>query len=161
MPVLPPDHWPRLWQERLAATRPAPVLWTYWALGEDLCGTPNAARRALLQKLLQDMAHPAGTHCFWPAALPTSSRELEANAEVFWSGVALLKARALVVMGQPAVKALELPPRLRPFHQTRHNGRLVVVLRDMDFLVEEAHHYDAVREFLRQALAQFARPGLT
>lgn len=159
-PLLPPEHWPHLWRERLAATRPAPVLWTYWALGEDLSGAANPARRELLQRLLRDLAHPAGTHCFWPAALPVNGRELEANPDIFWSGVAQLKARALVVMGLPAVKALELPPRLRPFHQTRHNGRLVVVLRDLDLLVEENHHYDGVREFLRQALAQFARPGL-
>ena len=157
--LLPPDHWPRLWQERLAATHPAPVLWTYWALGEDLYGSPDPARRALLRRLLADLAHPTGTHCFWPAALPPSrgQHDLEANTEVFWSGVDLLKARALVVLGSPAVAALKLPPRLQPFHQTRHNGRLVIVLRDPDILAREAHHYDAVREFLRQALAPFGR----
>ena len=156
MPVLPPDHWPAVWRERLAATRPAVVLWTYWTLGEDLCLRPDSARRELFRRLLGDLGHPAGTHSFWPAALP-GGHGLEANGPVFWSGVDILKARALVVMGSPAVKALELPPRLRPFQQTRHNGRMVVVLRDVDFLVEETHRYDAVREFLRQALAPFAR----
>lgn len=163
-PILPPEHWPRPWRERLKATKPGPVVWTYWALGEDLCGTPDAERRALLRRLLGDLGHPAGTHTFWPAALPPASATgpveasmLEAHAQVFWAGVDMLKARALVVMGSPAVKALELPPRLRPFQQTRHNGRLVVVLRDVDFLVAESHHYDATREFLRQALAPFSR----
>lgn len=155
-PTLPPDHWPAAWRTRLAATRPAVVLWTYWALGEDLCLRPNAARRELFRRLLGDLGHPSGTHSFWPAALP-GEHGLEANGPVFWSGVDMLKARALVVMGSPAVKALELPSRLRPFQQTRHNGRMVVVLRDVDFLVEEPHRYDAVREFLRQALAPFAR----
>lgn len=162
--VLPPEHWPRPWRERLKATKPGPVLWTYWALGEDLCGTPHAERRALLRRLLGDLGHPAGTHTFWPAALPPASATgpveastLEAHPQVFWAGVDMLKVRALVVLGSPAVKALELPPRLRPFQQTRHNGRLVVVLRDVDFLVAESHHYDATREFLRQALAPFSR----
>lgn len=163
VPDLAPALWPGPWQERLKKTAPAAVLWTYWTLGEDLCVRPNPARRALLQRLLADLAHPAGTHSFWPPALPFADSdsavdcELQANPEVFWSGVQALKARALVVMGSPAIKALELPPRLRPFQQTRHNGRLIVVLRDVDFLAQETHRYDAVREFLKQALAPFGR----
>ena len=169
---LPPEHWPRPWRERLKATRPAPVVWTYWALGEDLCGNPNPARRELLKRLLGDLGHPAGTHTFWPAAMPAAgpagvSSEnatapaappaLEAHPPAFWAGLEQLKARAVVVMGSPAAKAVALPPGLRPFQQLRHHGKLVVVLRDVDFLVEEAHHYDAVREFLRRALAPFGR----
>lgn len=174
----PPALWPAVWQERLTKTAPAVVLWTYWALGEDLCLRPDPARRALLQKLLGDLGHPSGTHSFWPAALPASTasptasptappdapqeadaspKELQANPEIFWAGVQALKARALVVMGSPALKALDLPPRLRPFQQTRHQGRLIVVLRDVDFLAKESHRYDAVREFLKQALAPFGR----
>lgn len=169
--LLPADQWPALWQERLRKTAPAAVLWTYWALGEDMCVRPNPQRRALLQRLLGDLGHPAGTHSFWPAAMPAAmpvdsamtdsenpqESSLQANAAVFWSGVHALKARALVVMGSPAIKALNLPPRLRPFQQTRHNGRLVIVLRDVDFLAQETHRYDAVKEFLKQALAPFGR----
>ena len=172
-PLLAPELWPRPWRERLKATRPAPVLWTYWALGQDLYGAANAQRRDLLKRLLGDLQHPGGTHSFWPAALPSPQDwerltaagaehgpvELHAHAAAFWAGVDMLKARALVVMGSPAVKALELPPRLRPFHQTRHKGKLVVVLRDVDTLVEEPHHYDAVREFLRRALEPFGQRG--
>lgn len=204
LPHIPPAQWPALWQERLKKTAPASVLWTYWALGEDMCVRPNPTRRALLQKLLADLGHPAGTHSFWPTALPAStgqdigqhaglSRETAPQAqssnqtqnsgqnlgenlapasapladsgetllypapEVFWSGAQLLKARAVVVMGSPALKALELPPRLRPFQQTRHCGMLIVVLRDVDFLAQEVHRYDAVKAFLRQALAPFGR----
>lgn len=168
--LLPPALWPEPWRQRLHKTAPAAVLWTYWALGEDFV-RPNAERRALLQRLLGDLGHPAGTHSFWPAALPAALADaesaatgdpqaridLQAHPEVFWSGVHALKARALVVMGSPALKALELPPRLRPFQQTRHKGRLVVILRDVDFLAQETHRYDAVKEFLKQALAPFGR----
>lgn len=179
---LPPDQWPAIWQQRLQKTAPAAVLWTYWALGEDMCVRPNPARRTLLQKMLADLGHPAGTHSFWPAALPqnvgpspaqapaqntisqnsedsvdSTATILYAAPEVFWSGVQLLKARAVVVMGSPAIKALDLPARLRPFQQTRHRGTLVVVLRDVDFLAQETTRYDAVKAFLRQALAPFGR----
>lgn len=163
VPALALNLWPSPWQERLKKTAPAAVLWTYWTLGEDLCSRPNPARRTLLQRLLADLGHPAGTHSFWPPALPCADSDpaaecaLQANPEVFWSGVQALKARALVVMGSPAIKALDLPPRLRPFQQTRHKGQLIVVLRDVDFLAQETHRYDAVREFLKQALAPFGR----
>ena len=153
--ALPPQQWPAPWQERLHATRPGHVLWTYWALGEDLCGTPNPARRDMLRRLLADLAHPAGTHCFWPVALPGEDG-LMPNGEVFWAAAGLLKARAIVVMGSPAVKVLGLPAGLRPFQQTRHRGKLIVVLRDMDALAEEQQHYESVRAFLKEALAPFA-----
>ena len=105
MPILPPDHWPPQWQQRLQATRPAPVIWTYWALGQDLCVEPNAARRDLLRRMLGALAHPAGTHSFWPVALP-GENGLEANAQIFWSGVHMLQARAILFIGSPAVSAL-------------------------------------------------------
>lgn len=70
---LPPHVWPAPWRERLAATRPGLVLWTYWKLGQDLDGPPGEgqdARRAFLRRLLADLGHPGGTHTFWPACLP-------------------------------------------------------------------------------------------
>lgn len=153
--IAPPEQWPVLWQERLRVTRSAPVLWTYWALGEDLCGTPNAARRGLLQRLLADLGHPAGTHCFWPVALPDANG-LVANAGAFWGGVVEIKARALVVMGSAALKALGLPAQWRPFQQPRYKGRCIVVLPDMDALIAQSHNYETVRAFVREALAPFA-----
>ena len=104
---LPPHVWPAPWQTRLEQTRPGPVLWTYWNLGPDMCDpqTPGRLeRRQFLQRLLQDLGHPAGTHTFWPsclppdpAALPAAATQQEsayvANPDVFWSGAMQLKAR--------------------------------------------------------------------
>ncbi len=158
VPFMPLEHWPSIWQDMLQKTTMAPVVWTYWSLGDDLCGKANAERRNFMRTLLKDLAHPKGTHTFWPAALPNAhATENIANAQVFWSGVQMLKARAVVVMGQPATKALGLAANLRPFMHTRYNGCFVVVLRDVDFLISEPHHYANVREFLRRSLANFAR----
>lgn len=69
---LPPHVWPAPWQERLAATRPGLVLWTYWKLGRDLGGMrdqEHAARRTFLQRLLADLGHP-GRHAHILARLP-------------------------------------------------------------------------------------------
>jgi hypothetical protein len=152
--------WPVDWQERLAKTRSAPVLWTYWELGRDLCGAPDPQRRELLQELLQELAHPPGTHSFWPVALPgrDGDGELKANAPVFWEGMRLLHSRALMIMGSQALRSLALPDSmlaLRPFQQRRYQGSLLIVLPAPDVLIQEKQRMQALREFLRQALASF------
>ncbi len=155
---LPSEHWPKPWQELIQKTTPSPVVWTYWSLGDDLSGNASLERREFLRNLLGELAQPKGTNAFWPTALPNEPNgELVSHAQAFWSGVQMLKARAVVVMGQPATKALGLPSHLRPFMQARHNGCFVVVLRDVDLLISEPHLHANVREFLRRALAPFAK----
>ena len=165
---LPPHVWPSPWRQQLEKTRPGLVLWTYWNLGLDLCD-PQAEgrleRRAFLQKLLQDLAHPAGTHTFWPAGMPAAPEDrtpgtdesLVSHADAFWSGTARLGARGVVVMGSAAVKALGLPPGLRPLQQTRYRGHMVWVLWDVDYMQREDQRYASMLAFLRQSLRQVAR----
>lgn len=167
---LPPHAWPAPWQERLAATRPGLVVWTYWNLGRDICDAGGGdrqrqERRAFLQRLLGDLAHPAGTHTFWPACLPAQTEGADAagadgfapHADAFWSGVRQLGARGVVVMGSAATRALALPAGLRPLQQTRHHGHLVWVLWDVEYLLHEERRYTAMLAFLRQALRQVVR----
>ncbi|OXS28174.1 MAG: hypothetical protein BCS36_02880 [Desulfovibrio sp. MES5] len=165
---LPPHVWPAPWRQQLEKTRPGLVLWTYWNLGLDLCD-PQAEgrleRRAFLQKLLQDLAHPAGTHTFWPAGMPAAPEDhtpgmdegLVPHADAFWSGTSRLGARGVVVMGSAAVKALGLPPGLRPLQQTRYRGHMVWVLWDVDYMQREDQRYASMLAFLRQSLRQVAR----
>ena len=169
---LPPHVWPSPWQTRLEQTRPGPVLWTYWNLGPDMCDpqTPGRLeRRQFLQRLLQDLGHPAGTHTFWPsclppdpAALPTAESQVQdsaymANPDVFWSGAMQLKARGVVVMGSAAARAVALPGGLRPPQQIRHRGKLVWVLWDVDNLLQFDQRYASMLALLRDALRHFLR----
>ena len=169
---LPPHVWPSPWQTRLEQTRPGPVLWTYWNLGPDMCDpqTPGRLeRRQFLQRLLQDLGHPAGTHTFWPsclppdpAALPTDEPQEQdnaymANPDVFWSGAMQLKARGVVVMGSAAARAVALPGGLRPPQQIRHRGKLVWVLWDVDNLLQFDQRYASMLALLRDALRHFLR----
>ena len=169
---LPPHVWPSPWQTRLEQTRPGPVLWTYWNLGPDMCDpqTPGRLeRRQFLQRLLQDLGHPAGTHTFWPsclppdpAALPTAEPQVQdcaymANPDVFWSGAMQLKARGVVVMGSAAARAVALPGGLRPPQQIRHRGKLVWVLWDVDNLLQFDQRYASMLALLRDALRHFLR----
>jgi hypothetical protein len=157
----PETVWPAEWRERLQKTRFAPVVWTYWELGRDLCGESDPKRRELFQDILGDLAHPPGTHSFWPAALPVheggGERRLQANAPLFWEGVRLLRGRAVVIMGEQALRALALPDRMQdlPIQQLRHKGRLLIVLPSPGALIQEPRRMQALREFLRQALAPF------
>ena len=169
---LPPHVWPSPWQTRLEQTRPGPVLWTYWNLGPDMCDpqTPGRLeRRQFLQRLLQDLGHPVGTHTFWPsclppdpAALPTAEPQVQdntymANPDVFWSGAMQHKARGVVVMGSAAARAVALPGGLRPPQQIRHRGKLVWVLWDVDNLLQFDQRYASMLALLRDALRHFLR----
>lgn len=171
---LPPHVWPAVWQERLSHTRQGRVVWTYWNLGPDLCEAQapgKAQRSAFFRRLMQDLAYPAGTSTFWPACLPDpdampaspAPAEVEdrsryqPNADVFWSGVQALHARAVVVMGSVAARALGLPAGVRPLQQLRHRGTLVWVLWDVEFLLDEPQRYAAMLAFVRRALQQISR----
>lgn len=169
---LPPHVWPAVWQERLSHTRQGRVVWTYWNLGPDLCEAQapgKAQRSAFFRRLMQDLAYPAGTSTFWPACLPDPDAvpsapadgedrpRYQPNADVFWSGVQALQARAVVVMGSVAARALELPAGVRPLQQLRHRGTLVWVLWDVEFLLDEPQRYAAMLAFVRRALQQISR----
>ena len=171
---LPPYVWPAVWQERLSRTRQGRVVWTYWNLGPDLCEAQapgKAQRSAFFRRLMQDLAYPAGTSTFWPACLPDPDAmpaspapaegedrpRYQPNADVFWSGVQALHARAVVVMGSVAARALGLPAGVRPLQQLRHRGTLVWVLWDVEFLLDEPQRYAAMLAFVRRALQQISR----
>ncbi len=162
--IIPPQQWPKQWQDCFYKIRSAYVLWTYWALGDDMGGAPNAERRALLQRFLKDLNHPSGTHAFWPVAMPVSqgeSRELVFHNEIFWSGVRLLKARALVIFGEKATTALGLQASSKPFMTIRRQQYRIYILPDVDTLCAQPQRYDGICAFLQGQLDGFARKQLT
>lgn len=173
------DALPHAWQKRLAATRPGLVAWTYWNLTQDLSaaggsageedagGEARSARRAFLGRLLRELAHPAGTHTFWPACMPGAARadaaggdapDFAAHPEAFWSGAAHLGCRAVIVMGSAAVRALGLPGTARPLSQLRWRGQHVLVLWEVDSLAQDAARFGPTLAFLRQALGPVTTP---
>ena len=175
---LAPDALPHHWQNRLAATRPGLVAWTYWNLAQDLSaaggsGTgedadveARALRRSFLGRLLRELAHPAGTHTFWPACMPQAQGapvpeagpDLAAHPEAFWSGAAHLGCRAVIVMGSAAVRALGLPGNARPLSQLRWRAQHVLVLWEVDSLAQDAARFGPTLAFLRQALGPVTAP---
>lgn len=149
--ILPPDAWPPAWQA-LRSRRPLPprplVCWTYAGLGPDLTGNPDPQRKELVARMIRGLAHPGGTHVFWPFDLPGEALLSEdMQATLFWSGEALLHTRALLVMGSDARDALKLP-KIGPYCQTMVRGRLFIQLPQPRNLAEKPDAFSQAMAFL-------------
>jgi hypothetical protein len=159
---VPPKHWPACWQERLAATKRGRVVWTYRELGEDICRKPDARRRDFFQRLIADLAHPAGTHTFFPACLPQAgtrpvSSAVTRDAGIFWSALRQLGARGVLVMGAGALKILGLEKDMPLWDMARKHDFFAWRLPEADVVVNDEKLYFTLLEFLRSALRDVAR----
>lgn len=155
--------WPQILQQQLAATKKGLIAWTYLKLGEDLLSTKSkasadnerSARANFLRRLFKDLAHPAGTHTFWPVSLPPE-QNINANmGDIFWSAMPHLGCRGVIVMGSEAAKIIAPQEKLKPLILVRPRGRFVWVLWEIDTLVATPEKYGQVLVFLRQALRAF------
>lgn len=165
---LPPEQWPGPWRALLGKTpQPAPVLWTYWALGLDLSGCADAARRDTLRRILGALQQPKGSNAFWPVAMPApnadgapvaadgstlSTTDPMSDPGLFLAGVERIAPRLVVVMGSKALRAFAPDLRARPYQQIPWRGRLLIVLPDMDNLIAAPATVEAVIAYLRTAL---------
>ena len=177
---LPPQQWPTPWRDLFARTpQPASVLWTYWALGLDLSGCADAARRDTLRRILGALQQPKGSNAFWPVAMPdapavTSPADAESSPDVpnvgpnadpdvvadtalFLAGLERIAPRLVVVMGSKALRAFAPDLRARPYQQIPWRGRLLIVLPDMDNLIAAPATVEAVIAYLRTALKPASR----
>ncbi|WP_035067556.1 hypothetical protein [Nitratidesulfovibrio termitidis] len=172
--TLPPEQWPGPWRALLGKTpQPAPVLWTYWALGLDLSGCADAARRDTLRRILGALQQPKGSNAFWPVAMPESGAEATpspaadgstasatepvCDSGLFLAGVERIAPRLVVVMGSKALRAFAPDLRARPYQQIPWRGRLLIVLPDMDNLIAAPATVEAVIAYLRTALKPATR----
>lgn len=172
---LPPQQWPALWRNLFARTpQPAPVLWTYWALGLDLSGCADAARRDTLRRILGALQQPKGSNAFWPVAMPDAAAsspgdgefppdahnvdpDVVADTALFLAGLERIAPRLVVVMGSKALRAFAPDLRARPYQQIPWRGRLLIVLPDMDNLIAAPATVEAVIAYLRTALKPASR----
>jgi hypothetical protein len=166
--TLPPERWPGQWRDLFSRTpQPAPVLWTYWALGLDLSGCADAARRDTLRRILGALRQPKGSNAFWPVSMPDASGDAPASGAegasgqpsepivdpaLFLAGMERIAPRLVVVMGSKALRAFAPDLRARPYQQIPWRGRLLIVLPDMDNLIAAPATVEAVIAYLRTAL---------
>lgn len=85
----------------------ARIVWTYFDLGLDMGGRPDAQRRELLKRLQAYLAWPSGTIAFVPMSeLAIQSDELVARPDMFWQIVHGLDIRTIACFGQRAFRAI-------------------------------------------------------
>ena len=167
---LPLGAWPEQWRKQLAKSRKGRFAWTYMDLGSDLLqakmspkegeeeGSERQLRSQCLRKLFVDLGHPAGTHTFWPIALPQRQEEgLIVNTECFWSGLSQLECRGVVIMGSAAAQAALGTRDLKPLSQLFKFGKLVWILWEAHVIAANPIAYSKVLAFLRRSLSNFIR----
>ena len=93
-------QWPALWQQAFAKAKPAPILWSYATLGEDLGGKANPARGTCLRGIIGSLQLPKGTSSFWSPAVLNAQGQLEESSALFLSGVKLLNPKLVIAIGQ-------------------------------------------------------------
>jgi len=154
-----PEAWPALWQHLHARMKKAWLCWSYWELGEDLCGTADPGRRQVLGQLISSLQRPAGTSTFWPPALPADKDSgqsgLVPSRDLFWSGVQELGVRMIVSMGFRASVAIGLPQEeVRPLHWEIRNGVIVCTTWDFFRIAEQPSRLGDIATFLSATIRQ-------
>lgn len=90
---------------------------TYYELGLDLGGQPDASRRALFRAMLMYLAWPKGTALFLPCAA-LDGNTLLPDRDAFWKIVRSYGIRQVGCFGDPALNVIAPGCRVQQY-QTR------------------------------------------
>lgn len=153
-----PAAWPEPWAGWFAKISGAPVLWTYHELGADLVGVGRSpARSAFFKELIAELRMPKGSSVFWPSAMPSlEDGSLRASPAVFAAGLSRLSPQIVAVFGERAMNDIGLSAHGGYFGQTMVDGKLLVLLPELDdFLQGTAQRASAV-SLLRALFATIA-----
>ena len=167
-----PDCLPEPWQAMLSRTAPAPIIWTYAELGDDLAGRGDQERSACLRYIIGSLNLPKGSSAFWPVCLtrtvpdvalvPSPSSAAASSAGVceypdrrfFQYGLRKLSPKVVILLGIQAVELSGLAVSLStPFTQKIYKGTLYVLLPDFHTLLSKTVLKEQACVFLRSALS--------
>lgn len=161
-PAVPePALWPGTWAVLRQRTAPAPLVWTYPELGEDLSGHGSKARGDCLRHLITRLALPKGSSAFWPLQLPgTSSGETarepaqSGDAVFFQAGLEYIAPSGVILLGSASIPLTGLPLDLRiPFTQQIVRGRMFVLLPAFAELLSGTEAVERAAVYLRTAFS--------
>lgn len=163
--LLDPALFPAAWQKIFAKVKPAPIVWTYPELGQDLLLQGDLRRSTVLKELIQSLHLKKGSSAFWPASLPDSYGEGKPDAgsgtapgelDIFCAGLDFLGAKYLIVLGSDSLRDTAYARlTLKPFTGQIHNGRLILPLPSFDLLLADKLKLETVTKFLRSILSNF------
>ncbi len=157
-----------VWAELLRKTRPGRVAWTYSQLGADLLDssqssrqisnsapeTTLAQRRNLLKKFLQTLGHPSGTHTFWPYHLPANIYNTDSGIpanelDFFWSGIAHLGCRYLIILGAESANALFPKQPMEAKMKFFRHGVMIYFIWDIEYMLKDKNIFESAVDFLK------------
>ena len=154
----PDTKLPAHWSAVLDRVNPAPIVWTYLELGQDLFVQGDPGRSRALKELIGGLGLKGGTSAFLPVLLPASPPEAAKDGSEAWCFGAVLSrlnGRILVSFGS---EALALTPyaalRLEPFHEKIVQGRIVLCLPSFAEILAAPARFEATKVFLRSAFAK-------
>ncbi|MDR0827324.1 MAG: hypothetical protein LBN33_05540, partial [Desulfovibrio sp.] len=144
-------------------------------LGLDLSGQGDPRRSQFLKELIARLDLPRGSSAFWPLCLPAAIEpnvqadavaspsppaQVGGDADIFCSGLTLLKPTLLIFFGPQAVEKSGLPLDIHsPFTLQIYNGLLNVLLPPLDHLLVRENSVEQCFNFLRDVFTDF--PPLT
>ena len=157
---------PAAWKRILERTPTAPLVWTYAELGADLNSpSPEGGskeRSELLRALISALALPRGSSAFWPVTLEMGNAPgLEHDAPApdsacFRHGLTRIAPKAVVFFGPQASRISGMGLTLHvPFTQALTQGRLHVLLPDLNELAHNEPLKNRAIAYLRSAFANF------
>ena len=152
-----PKNWPFPWGDRFSKSTKAPILWTYHELGGDLLGAGGSDRGAFFKSLIGDLRLPKGSSVFWPSAMPVlnqdGSTRVEANPTLYAAGVRRLNPQVIVVFGERAIVDMGLSGCIKTFRQEMVEGRLLLLLPDIEKMLHQSGQRLSAESLLRAVLA--------
>lgn len=145
---------PEAWAAVLRKVKPAPVVWTYAELGEDLLVQGSPERGKALRELIGSLALKGGTSTFLPARVPGGATD-GSEAWCFQALFQRLGGRILVALGP---EALALGPYaslgLEVFREKIVQGRMIFCLPSFAEILASPDRFEATRVFLRGAFSK-------
>ncbi len=140
-----PAVWNALWERAIRHPNPK-VAWTYTGLHADMLdgSTKSLQRQQLIGKFIKELHRPNGTHVFIPydkCEEPGSALILEEKS-FFWSAVARLNIKQILVFGSIARDELKIPARgqnstVRGVNSTFfEHGYRICLLNDINRLID-------------------------
>ena len=117
----------------------------------------SAERSNFFKALIGELALPKGSSVFWPSAMPGSETEgdtaLHAHPSIFSAGIQRLSPQLIIIFGETALADIGLAGRVLPFRQELIEGKLLVLLPEIEALLHNQKQRMSALSLLRAVLA--------
>lgn len=145
---------PEYWRALQPKLRPAPVIWTYLELGQDILVKGDPARSNALKELIASLGLTRGTSSFLPLVVPQGAQD-GSEGWCFQSLLGQLGGRVVIVLGADSLaRSPYAESGLACFQERIVQGRMVLCLPSFAELLAAPDRFEATKVFLRLAFTK-------